>query len=523
MKAIPIPNILPYSDHRLNMHDRPRSIKATREGRMTTARTGCATCKGRAISCDGARPSCMNCSQSSRKCKGYGLKLSWPRENDRRRAVVSKSDPPYMSLPDMGQISDARFVHTSHWDIELHRSLISSAPARTLPLLGVPMLWNPRKLEAPERDLFEYFCCVASTSLPTFGHDATAVGDILVRIALGEATASATAVLQALLAFSSLHRYGLQPQAVELKIAALTSLAEGSGKPSLGPKETIQHTATGMLLCSFEVHQSSCASDEWMGFLSGVETVINASSIETLLQLGPDVVVLLDWVHYHDILSRFSLLYWDREGTPELPPFRTDFFPSQISALPPPIFSMLNFLSQICDAVSSCAIALETSENIDDYKGFLEVLDWRMRTLPMPEVTDEDDKISNDATLVVHLYRLAILVLLSRCFEGLIDQPVRVQQYIEKAFAILPRLSSCKHQFPIHVIGCEARTDEQRAVVLDLISRTEKLSLSRSFNYCTRILQAVWAQDNLGDGNNLGYHAKLTSVISHCAIVPAFV
>lgn len=173
-------------------------------------------------------------------------------------------------------------------------------------------------------------CCVASAALATFGHDAFALGNILVRIALEEKTASAAAVLQALLAFSSLHRYGLQPQAVELKIAALRSLAKGSAALSLGAKETIQHTATGMLLCSFEVHQSSCSSDEWMGFLRGVETVINASSIKELHQLGSDVVVLLDWVHYYDVLARFSLQYWEREGTPELPSTPTNFFGSQV-------------------------------------------------------------------------------------------------------------------------------------------------------------------------------------------------
>lgn len=142
------------------------------QGQMTRARTGCATCKGstsprrqegrlltlpgRAISCDGARPHCTNCSRSNRKCNGYGLKLSWPRANDRRRAVVSKSPPPDLSLPNTGSISDARFVHMSPWDIELYHRLTSSAPVRTLALLGVPMLCNTFKLEAPDRDLFEY-------------------------------------------------------------------------------------------------------------------------------------------------------------------------------------------------------------------------------------------------------------------------------------------------------------------------------------------------------------------------------
>lgn len=180
---------------------------------------------------------------------------------------------------------------------------------------------------------------------------------------------------------------------------------------------------------------------------------------------------------------------------------------------------MLNLLSQVCDTVSSSAIPPETSDNVDDYKGFLGVLDWRIRSLPIPNVTDDDD----DATLVMKLYQLAMLLYLNRSSEGLIDQPIRTQQQIDQAFAIFPRLSSCKQQFPIYVIGCESRTDEQRAVVLDVISRTEKMSSSRSFNHCKILLQAVWAQDDLAQWNNISYRGKLTSVMSRCVIVPTFV
>ena len=173
-------------------------------------------------------------------------------------------------------------------------------------------------------------CCVASASLATFGQDTTALGKILVRIGLEGETASAAALLQALIAFSSLHRYGLQSQAIEAKIAALGSLAEGSFEPSFGAIGAIQHIGTGMLLCSFEVHQSSCTSGQWTQYLAGVKTVINTSSIETLLQFGSDVAILLDWVHYHDVLARFSLLHWKGEGAPELPSTPTDLFCSQV-------------------------------------------------------------------------------------------------------------------------------------------------------------------------------------------------
>ena len=173
-------------------------------------------------------------------------------------------------------------------------------------------------------------CCVASASLATFGQDTTNLGRFLLRISLEGKTASAAAQFQALIAFSSLHRYGIQSQAAEAKIAALANLAQGSFEPSFGAIGAIQHIGTGMLLCSFEVHQASCASGQWTQYLEGVKTVIKASSIKTLLQFSPDVAVLLDWLHYHDVLARFSLLHWRREGAPEVPFTPADHFCPQV-------------------------------------------------------------------------------------------------------------------------------------------------------------------------------------------------
>jgi hypothetical protein len=122
----------------------------------------------------------------------------------------------------------------------------------------------------------------------------------------------------------------LQSQAYELKIAALGKLAEGSFAPNLGAKEAIQHITAGMLLCSFEVHQSSCASDEWMQYIEGVKTIIAAFSVKTLLEFDSNVAMLLDWVHYHDVLARFSLLHWKKKEPLELPSTPTDLFCSKV-------------------------------------------------------------------------------------------------------------------------------------------------------------------------------------------------
>jgi hypothetical protein len=70
-------------------------------------------------------------------------------------------------------------------------------------------------------------------------------------------TLSATALLRALLAFSSLHRHGLQEQALELKISALKALAAASEGVEFDIERIVQHVAAGMLLYSFEVTKLS--------------------------------------------------------------------------------------------------------------------------------------------------------------------------------------------------------------------------------------------------------------------------
>jgi len=75
------------------------------------------------------------------------------------------------------------------------------------------------------------------------------------RVALSEGAASA-AVLQSLLALSSLHRHGLQSRAARLKLSALSALA-ASAKAGVNAYEAIFHIAALMLLCCFEVRVQS--------------------------------------------------------------------------------------------------------------------------------------------------------------------------------------------------------------------------------------------------------------------------
>lgn len=93
----------------------------------------------------------------------------------------------------------------------------------------------------------------AYLSLVTFAGTNSQVRDALIRMALTLDTAPGLALFHALLAFSSLHRSGLQTQAVQLKISALEFLSSSGRGKLLSPAEGAQHVAASMLLGAFEV------------------------------------------------------------------------------------------------------------------------------------------------------------------------------------------------------------------------------------------------------------------------------
>lgn len=192
---------------------------------------------------------------------------------------------------------------------------------------------------------------VASNSLMSisFSPDSPNLREVIIRVALSNDSPSSSAVLKALLGFSSLHRNGLQSHATRLKVSALSALAAAArtGVPS---DEVIPHIAAGMLLCCFEVgfrltirisstevfmqiQQASETSSQWLCYISGVKRVLKLAGPKAVQQTS-DMAALLYWVLYHDTLSRFSFLHWRHDVPAEagLPIDFDDEFPQLISS-----------------------------------------------------------------------------------------------------------------------------------------------------------------------------------------------
>ena len=159
---------------------------------------------------------------------------------------------------------------------------------------------------------------------------------------------------------------------------------------------------------------------------------------------------------------------------------------------------------------------LSVSER-EERKQFLEILEWKIRSTELPESTQKDAK----AVLSLEVYKIAVLIYLNRVTGGQLKQTVDMQTHIDRGFEILAKLDTCERQFPIFVVGCEAQSDVQRAIILDIMSRTQDSATSRSLNHARLLLQALWTQDDLSGGKTQ-YWSKISYVISCCTIMPSF-
>lgn len=126
------------------------------------------------------------------------------------------------------------------------------------------------------------------------------------------------------------------------------------------------------------------------------------------------------------------------------------------------------------------------------------------------------------ATKVAELYRLAGLVYLYRAARGLPTNAAKVRSVVGSAFGILPTLSILQRAFPLVILGCEAKTDDERLIILDLLERNRT---HRELEPCCRIrsfIEASWAQDDLHTEKEVNYVRKMDAIISLSKNVPSF-
>jgi Fungal specific transcription factor domain len=380
--------------------------------------------------------------------------------------------------------------------------------------------------------------------------DRARIRGLLIQMALLDDTPSSKAVLQSILALTSLYRDGQQEHAAKLKLSALHALME-SPERHLSPRGGIQHIAAGILLCSFEVSiyasvhlcialtcllQMFRKDSSWVGHLCGAKEVITALQGQSHVP-GSDFSIILGWVYYFDVLARFSLRHW-RINMLQQAAVKNNWPPSacamqfviartslarEITDISSHSHQVIRLLSEVCNTI---LYPWGSQYYDDEYRQYLGGLESRLTksiSLTGPEIGAAPQGVIEEVSPVLELFRLATLVYLERASKNFSGQSSKLDQWTEDAFTILTQLNVCQYPFPLFIFGCEARTDSRRIGILDLISKTEEHLHLRNVQEVGELIQSVWVQEDLEVNGEVGFIRMLNLVLSSSDVVPGFV
>ncbi|KAM0437833.1 hypothetical protein ACHAPT_002198 [Fusarium lateritium] len=187
---------------------------------------------------------------------------------------------------------------------------------------------------------------------------------------------------------------------------------------------------------------------------------------------------------------------------------------------PNPTYAILSLLSEVCETLVD---PRDPRSHHEEYISSLKALERRIDDV---SVTSSSFKLSNDASFAVELYQVATRIYLARASQSPWEPPENLDSLIEAGFSGTSKTcaSGCEHFFPLLIIACEARRDEQRVAILNLVERTQRDFRIRSVRGVTDAIKSIWVQQDLhADGDILvNYLDVMSAGISSTSTIPSF-
>lgn len=143
--------------------------------------------------------------------------------------------------------------------------------------------------------------------------------------------------------------------------------------------------------------------------------------------------------------------------------------------------------------------------------------------LVLPAASPQQDASPNPRIeKVAELYRLAAYIYLERLARSLDRDSSKARDLFYKAVKIMDDLGGCERLWPLFVIALEARSDEERAVILDFMAASLKRRPLGNIHIVQRMIRSAWAQQGLQGDGEVNPLALYSLVISGNRVPPAF-
>ncbi|KAL2060008.1 hypothetical protein VTL71DRAFT_9830 [Oculimacula yallundae] len=482
---------------------------------------GCWTCRERKVRCDSKRPKCGNCIKAQRVCQGYGIQLSWPRDGDSKRGMISRDRVNIL------QPNAKRFLNSSYWDLSLSKELengrISTRYLRTMKMPS-PTYLSPTAINREELLLLGFFN--ESRSLVLGPTDSEALTQFIFRVAFSNPADGNNPVLQGVLALASLKLHG-GSKSFRYKHSVVSSVKEPINWAD--EKTLLQNLMAMMLLYHYELSLESNSKGSWVTFFCAVKRVINTSpAINKLMR--QEYSVFLDWIYYHEVLAEFSVRHWKvpYEGCGFAPIARsTNAIQENGSKVENSIGCPIDVLQLV---VQTCRLAIAPSAaDFQDVNAAIENTKVWEQSISK-EVGDygplhvQSSAPIDRNTMVSDLHRLACMLYVNRTVHRVSGTEFQHKRLVREGILLLTEMRTCQHAWPLFIIACEAVDDEQRLGILDVFeqSRLDQRRRSSHVHFIQHLVEAVWNQHDLNVENQVDYLTIMDAVVGGVSFIPLF-
>lgn len=186
-----------------------------------------------------------------------------------------------------------------------------------------------------------------------------------------------------------------------------------------------------------------------------------------------------------------------------------------------------------CSLDVFCAIfsILEASwdaekEGYDPENEVLDKLERRLKyskqELDGPHSLGQSSEDLAHITSIAELHRLCGLIYIYRVGRGVASNHPTLRSLVSDAFSILETVRTCDRTFPLFLLGCEAETDVQRALILRITRRTEEEYFSNVMIRIREYVERFWALTDLDTVGEVSHTERMTAAASAQSSLPSF-
>ncbi|UKZ66062.1 uncharacterized protein TrAtP1_007244 [Trichoderma atroviride] len=476
------------------------------------------------------------------------MQLSWPREGNKRRAIVLDSGsntPPRISR--RSRRRGVVFLNVSSADVALSDALEEKLNLADY-LHGFPiprsLHVSPFSLSGDDAYLLEYCeqltaCC--GTKIPNSNgivkeSRARILAPIMdeslayfvLKMAMTNPDSSFNLVLEGILALSSVLLAG--PSKSQYYKTRLISMLQRD-ITRVDRESVIRNLIATMLLFQCEICNTANPGGLWRFYMCGAKKIMSAVSPSITLYQH-DCMPLMDWIYYHEVMTEFSIRHWAEadaidtfcKGPLAIRPSKISVGNSMASDGATCPIAVLDLVRHICKRPSPNGDSHIPYDNAD----MMRIQHLRQSLYgtigeygtfhgDFESSLSRQDKINS-------LYRYAALIYLNRTVSYVSTSSFSHRRLVREGILLLKNLGFCEGTWPLFVIACEANEDEQRLQILDILSDTRRELGQRSDHVVLiqQMIESIWNQNDLTIESDVNYGRILNAVISKAPALPLF-